>query len=69
MITQKLLERYYGDPKFDGTTQFYDGIRALARLEHHVLNLGAGPATNDPQRCLKGEVAWIAGADIDPVVL
>jgi ubiquinone/menaquinone biosynthesis C-methylase UbiE len=34
-----------------------------------VLNLGAGPEVKNPVRVLKGEVRWLVGADIDPVVL
>jgi SAM-dependent methyltransferase len=67
--TQKLLKRYYSDPKYDGTGLFYEWVRSIAKPSDHVLNLGAGPATNSPQRCLKGEVAEVVGADIDPIVL
>lgn len=68
-VVDKLMARYYSEPRFDGTTQFYDWVRSLARPEHRVLNLGAGPATKQPIRILKGEVTEIVGADIDPVVL
>jgi SAM-dependent methyltransferase len=34
-----------------------------------MLNLGAGPATGNPLRVLKGHAARVAGADIDPAVL
>jgi SAM-dependent methyltransferase len=69
MSVQQLLERHYSDPRFDGTGLFYGWIREIARPEHRVLNLGAGPETRHPTRILKGEVAEIVGADIDPVVL
>jgi SAM-dependent methyltransferase len=34
-----------------------------------LLNLGAGPATDDGIRSFRGEVARVVGADIDPCVL
>ena len=67
--TQKLLARYYSDRRYDGTATFYDWVRELLRPDMRVLNLGAGPPTRDPVRRLKGEVAEVVGADIDPVVL
>lgn len=69
MSTQKLLERFYSDPKFDGTTTFYWWVRELAKPSFQILNLGAGPATRLAVRCFKGEVAEVVGADIDRVVL
>jgi SAM-dependent methyltransferase len=68
-LTDRLMTRYYSGARYDGTKQFYDRIRGLARPEHRVLNLGAGPTTLDATRTLKGEVLEIVGADIDPVVL
>jgi ubiquinone/menaquinone biosynthesis C-methylase UbiE len=44
-------------------------VRRDARPDSRVLNLGAGPATGDPIRTLKGEVAEVIGADIDSTVL
>jgi SAM-dependent methyltransferase len=67
--TQKLLAHFYSDSKYDGTRAFYAWVRETAKPSYRVLNLGAGPATNDQQRCLKGEVSEVAGADIDPIVL
>lgn len=68
-LTQLLMDRYYSAPRYDGTTTFYDWVRENVEPEHRVLNLGAGPPTCHPTRILKGEVAEIVGADIDPVVL
>lgn len=68
-VTTRLLERYYSDLRFDGTTAFYDWMRSGLRPDQRVLNLGAGPATGTRQRSLKGEVAEVVGADVDPVVL
>ncbi|MBL9171619.1 MAG: class I SAM-dependent methyltransferase, partial [Verrucomicrobiales bacterium] len=72
MISQKLFARFYGHPgssPYDGTQIFFRMIRHHARAEARVLNLGAGPATNNPVCVIKGEVAKVIGADIDPVVL
>jgi SAM-dependent methyltransferase len=69
MSVQDLLARHYADPKFDGTGLFYGWLRDVTRPGHRVLNLGAGPETKHATRILKGEVAEIVGADIDPVVL
>lgn len=69
MITEKLFKRYYPDDKKDGTRIFYTWIRQYLNPNMRVLNLGAGPATKKSIRILKGEVASVIGADIDPVVL
>jgi SAM-dependent methyltransferase len=72
MISRTLYRRFYGeqgDPKYDGTAAFYALVRWEARADGRVLNLGAGPATRQPVKSLKGEVAQVVGADIDPVVL
>ena len=72
MISAGLYRRFYGDPgdpRHDGTRLFYTMIRGLARRDSRVLNLGAGPATGEPVRSLKGEVAEVVGADIDPIAL
>ena len=44
-------------------------IRLHTSLETRLLNLGAGPATGKAACSLKGEVAEVVGADIDPIVL
>lgn len=72
MISETLYRRFYGDPcgpKYDGTLLFYSSVRQLARPDSCVLNLGAGPASRNPTKSLKGEVAQLVGADIDRVVL
>jgi SAM-dependent methyltransferase len=72
MISEAFYRRFYGvpgDPKYDGTLAFYTSLRRLARPDSRVLNLGAGPATGTPVASLKGEVAELVGADIDPAVL
>ncbi|WP_294536059.1 class I SAM-dependent methyltransferase [uncultured Rhodoblastus sp.] len=69
MNTEQLLQIFYSGPQYDGTTRFYDWIREYASPESRVLNYGAGPATVDRRRSLKGYVAEIVGADIDPIVL
>ena len=69
MISQELFERFYADPKFNGTERFFNLVRRNAQPCARVLNLGAGPATKNPTCSLKGEVAEVVGADIDPAVL
>ncbi len=68
MISQTLKEKYYADTKYDGTSLFGGWLRSFASPEAKVLNLG-GPATNSNTCSLKGEVAEVVGADIDPAVL
>lgn len=69
MISDDLYNRYYADPKYDGTTAFYDYIRDCLPPASEVLNFGAGPATKNPKRILKSDMNRIVGADIDPIVL
>ena len=69
MISDDLYNRYYADPKYDGTVAFYDWIKDEVPENAEVLNFGAGPATKNPKRILKGQVGRIVGADIDPIVL
>lgn len=71
MIDQadKLFKRFYNDHRYRFTTKFFANIRSHLRPEHRVLNLGAGPTTQDPNVVKKGEAAEVVGADIDPVVL
>lgn len=69
MNMQRLVDRYYSDPKYDGPTIFYDWIRELALPSYRVLNLGAGPATRNTKRNLRGTVSELVGADFDAVVL
>lgn len=69
MISEKLFKRFYADPKYNGTRAFYSWLREFCAPHYRVLNLGAGPATGSRDRCLKGEVGEVVGADIDPIVL
>ncbi len=69
MISETLFKRYYSDPKYNGTRQFYSLVRSMARPDMRLLNLGAGPATRNPIISLKGEVSEVVGADIDDAVL
>jgi SAM-dependent methyltransferase len=68
MISPQLKQRFYGDPKYNGTVLFYRWLREQAAPGHGVLNLGAGPTPDLPLRTLKGEVAEVIGADVDAVV-
>jgi SAM-dependent methyltransferase len=69
MISDSLKKKYYGSPKYDGTQRFFSLVRNEAGPASHVLNFGAGPATKNPICILKGEVAEVVGADVDPIVL
>jgi ubiquinone/menaquinone biosynthesis C-methylase UbiE len=69
MIPDELFNRFYNDPKYDGTLIFYAWIKEHLEQSSRILNLGAGPETGSPKRNLRGTVAHITGADIDPVVL
>ena len=69
MISDSLYNRFYSDPKYDGTLAFYSWIKEYLTPESCVLNLGAGPATRSMKRNLRGLMAHLCGADIDPVVL
>lgn len=66
---QRLKNRYYPDGCRNGTRAFYGWIREFTTPESVVLNIGAGPPTNDRTRTLKGEVARVVGVDIDSCVL
>ena len=69
MNLQDLKERFYCDTKYNGTIVFYRWLREHAMRDYRVLNLGVGPTPDQPRRSLKGEVAEIVGADLDPEVL
>lgn len=69
MISSKLFKRYYPDEKKDGTLIFYSWIRQHTTSQQSVLNLGAGPSTNNSLKIFRGEVRRVVGADIDPLVL
>jgi ubiquinone/menaquinone biosynthesis C-methylase UbiE len=69
MISARLFEKYYPDKSKDGTLFFYNWLRSYIRPEFVVLNVGAGPVSNNKIRSLKGEVRKVVGADIDDDVL
>jgi len=68
-VSDSLVQRLYGGPRYNGTLLFYNGVRERLTPQTRVLNLGAGPATESPIRTLKGEVAEVVGADVDACVL
>lgn len=62
----------------DGTVDFYTRIGCFIQPEHEALDLGAGRAAwfeDDPNTCrrnirlLKGKIAKVVAADVDPAVL
>lgn len=67
--TDDIFTRYYPGDKHNKTKLFFDGIRKEITPESLVLNLGAGPGTGSQMTSLKGEVAKVVGADIDPAVM
>jgi SAM-dependent methyltransferase len=67
-----------GYTAIDGTIEFYGRVNALLDPRHTVLDLGAGRGAayyedkssyRRQLRGLKGKVAEVVGADVDPVVL
>ena len=69
MISPDLLRRYYPDDRSDTSELFYAWVRRDLSPHSVLLNLGAGPPTRSSVRSLRGEVARVIGADVDPVVL
>jgi hypothetical protein len=69
VISAKVLNYWYPNEEKNGTLIFYNWIRQHTNSQQSVLNLGAGPASKDPLRTFRGEVARVVGADIDPIVL
>lgn len=69
MISERLLKYWYPTDQKNGTSIFYTWVRQHTNSQQRVLNLGAGPASNNPLRISRGEVARLVGADIDPIVL
>lgn len=80
----RMHQRFYpevgvgGFSHVDGTIAFYNQLGALLRPHHRLLDFGAGrgePIADDPVpyrralQTLKGRVAHVEGADVDPVVL
>src|SRR5260370_7286328 len=72
MVSERVFQRFYPDLKLEkrslgGAAAFYDWVRQYTNPRTVMLNLGAGgPAPRDKIRVFKGEVARVAGADIDP---
>jgi len=63
-----LVRRFYPDERWDGTKAFYDWVRSAVAPSFVVLNVGAGKTADRRIRSLRGEVARVVGADIDPAV-
>ncbi|MGO9059413.1 MAG: methyltransferase domain-containing protein [Candidatus Binataceae bacterium] len=68
MISERLFRRFYPDNSLSGTIALYNWVRRYVNRNTVMLNLGAGPPTGSRIRSFRGEVAHVAGADIDPVV-
>ena len=68
IISERLHDRFYSGPRYDGTLLFYDWVREHASAETRLLNMGAGPPTRNPTRIFKGTVAEVVGADVDKCV-
>jgi ubiquinone/menaquinone biosynthesis C-methylase UbiE len=70
MVSADFLKRFYPIDGGDGAVMFYRWIRKTITPSTVLLNLGAGPpADRGKVRVLKGEVARVVGADIDPEVM
>lgn len=69
MISEKLVKYWYPGEQKNGTLHFYNWVRQHTNSQQSMLNLGAGPASRNPLKSFRGEVARVVGADIDPIVL
>ena len=69
MISERLLRRWYPDERKNGTRLFYSWGRQHTNARQIALNGGAGPATKNPLRSFRGEVARVVGVDIERIVL
>jgi SAM-dependent methyltransferase len=69
VISEKLLKYWYPNEQKNGTSIFYNWIRQHMNSQQKVLNIGAGPASKNPLRVFRGEVARVVGVDIAPIVL
>ncbi len=69
MVSPNWIERFYPDGFRNGTAAFYGWLRAHCSPQTVLLNLGAGPATGEAARNLRGEVQRVVGADIESAVL
>ena len=68
MISEELLRYWYPDTRKNGTLLFYDWVREHTSKRLTMLNVGPGPASRNPLKIFKGELARVVGVDIDPVV-
>src|SRR5947208_1816238 len=75
MVSNRIIQHFYPDIGIQTLSllsagAFYGWVRQSTTAQTVMLNLGAGgPAPRDKIRVFKGEVARVAGADIDPEVL
>lgn len=60
-----IFQRFYSDPKYEKTREFYTLVRQYLTPQSRVLNLGAGDGDGTRWGIRKGEAAEIVGADID----
>ena len=74
MVSREVFRRFYPNALFEDCTlesarAFYGWVRQYANRDTEMLNLGAGgPAPRHRIRVFRGQVARVAGADIDPEV-
>jgi SAM-dependent methyltransferase len=66
VISPAIMDYYYPAEIYDGTRRFYAMIRAVLTPSMVVLSMGCGLPSRNPVKVLKGEVARLFGADIDP---
>jgi len=64
-----LFPRCYPDQTRNGTLAFYGWVRQYTGPSTVLLNLGAGRSTNRRMLSFRGEVSYVGGADIDPIVM
>jgi len=75
MVSERVFQRFYPSVPLAkrglaSAAAFYGWVRQHTNPQTVMLNLGAGgPAPRDQIRVFKGEVARVAGADIDPEVV
>ncbi len=69
MISEKLVKYWYPDEQKNGTLLFYNWVRQHTNSQQSMLNLGAGPASRNPLKSFRRELARVVGVDVDPIVL
>jgi SAM-dependent methyltransferase len=75
MVSEGVFQRVYPDFRLEdrglaSAAAFYKWVRQYTNSQTVMLNLGAGgPTPRAKIRVFKGEVARVAGADIDPEVM